>query len=179
MVAYTTSTYNTGWMPGDIKLAALSDTDDTDLVGSGELVTNGTFDTDTDWTKGAGWTISGGVASFSNPSGGALSQNVGTISAGTSVVVEMDSYLAEVLSVGFNGITPGLSPLTLMSSSGTKRVYSGVLSATKNNLSIVAIGGSTVQIDNISVKLADVDRSVNNNGLIVNGTITRTFVDEV
>lgn len=27
------------------------------------LVTNGTFDTDTAWTKGTGWTISGGVAS--------------------------------------------------------------------------------------------------------------------
>lgn len=27
------------------------------------IVTNGTFDTDTDWTKGAGWTISAGVAS--------------------------------------------------------------------------------------------------------------------
>ena len=27
-----------------------------------ELVTNGTFDTDSDWTKGSGWSISGGVA---------------------------------------------------------------------------------------------------------------------
>ena len=33
MVAYTTSTYNTGWMTGDIKGAFLSDTDNTDLVG--------------------------------------------------------------------------------------------------------------------------------------------------
>jgi hypothetical protein len=33
-------------------------------VGYGaELVTNGTFDTDSDWTKGTGWTISGGAAS--------------------------------------------------------------------------------------------------------------------
>jgi len=32
-------------------------------VGYGpELVTNGTFDTDSDWTKGTGWTISGGAA---------------------------------------------------------------------------------------------------------------------
>jgi hypothetical protein len=40
MVAYTTSTYNTGWMNGDIKGAFLSDTDDTDLVGSGESTTS-------------------------------------------------------------------------------------------------------------------------------------------
>jgi len=31
-----------------------------------ELVTNGTFDSDTDWTKAAGWTISGGTANFSS-----------------------------------------------------------------------------------------------------------------
>jgi hypothetical protein len=43
------STYNTGWLVGDTKLATLSDTDDTDVTGS-ELVTNGTFDTDlTGW----------------------------------------------------------------------------------------------------------------------------------
>ena len=41
-------------MNGDIKGAFLSDTDDTDLVGSGELVTNGTFDTDV-----SGWTAVG------------------------------------------------------------------------------------------------------------------------
>ena len=51
LVSRITSTYNTGWMNGDIKGAFLSDTDDTDLVGSGELVTNGTFDSDT-----SGWT---------------------------------------------------------------------------------------------------------------------------
>ena len=33
MVAYITSTYNTGWMNGGIKGAFLADTDDTDLVG--------------------------------------------------------------------------------------------------------------------------------------------------
>lgn len=49
MVAYTTSDYATGWMNGDIKLATLSDTDDTDVTGS-ELVINGTFDSDTSST---------------------------------------------------------------------------------------------------------------------------------
>ena len=34
-----------------------------------ELVTNGTFDTDSDWTKGTGWTISGGAAVSNNASG--------------------------------------------------------------------------------------------------------------
>ena len=57
-----TSSYNTGWMNGDIKLATLSDTDATNVTGS-ELVTNGTFDTDT-----TGWTAMTG-ASVSHSSG--------------------------------------------------------------------------------------------------------------
>jgi trimeric autotransporter adhesin len=46
-------------MNGDIKGAFLSDTDDTDLVGGVELVTNGTFDTDVSgWTGGSEATLS-------------------------------------------------------------------------------------------------------------------------
>ncbi|MCH7909826.1 MAG: hypothetical protein IIB38_09445, partial [Candidatus Hydrogenedentes bacterium] len=37
-------------------------------VESADLVTNGTFSTDTDWTKGAGWTIAAGVAIAGNSS---------------------------------------------------------------------------------------------------------------
>ena len=39
---YITSKYNTGWMPGDIKLATLSDTTVENIgVNSDELVENG------------------------------------------------------------------------------------------------------------------------------------------
>jgi hypothetical protein len=37
LLAVTTSTYNTGWMPGAIRGAFLADTDDADLVGDGAL----------------------------------------------------------------------------------------------------------------------------------------------
>jgi hypothetical protein len=47
------------------------------------LVINGTFDADTDWTKGTGWTISGGVAARSaTGSVSSLRQTTGTITAG-------------------------------------------------------------------------------------------------
>ena len=50
--AFITSSYNTGYMHGDIKGAFLSDTDIEDGV---ELVSNGTFNTNT-----TGWTMNGG-----------------------------------------------------------------------------------------------------------------------
>ena len=48
-------------------------------------ITNGTFATDTDWTKGAGWTIAAGVADAAGALNTALSQNSGvTLVAGKS-----------------------------------------------------------------------------------------------
>ena len=45
------------------------------LAGS-ELVSNGTFASDTAWTKGSGWTISGGYAKYAGNTIAALSQTV-------------------------------------------------------------------------------------------------------
>lgn len=45
-----------------------------------EFITNGTFAVDASWTKGSGWTISGGAAHCSG-SAGALSQNFGALIA--------------------------------------------------------------------------------------------------
>jgi len=61
IAAYITSTYNSGYMIGDIKTAALAETDTSDLVGN--LVTNGTFDSNT-----TGWSSSG-TATLSHQSG--------------------------------------------------------------------------------------------------------------
>ena len=47
------------------------------LVLGSELVTNGGFDTDTEWVKGTGWTIDGGVATFTNPNfASPITQNI-------------------------------------------------------------------------------------------------------
>ena len=79
IATYITSEYNTGWMPGDIKLATLSDTTvETIGVNSDELVTNPDFvDTNSDgaddWilsnaattsTSGTAVTITNGGADF-------------------------------------------------------------------------------------------------------------------
>ena len=43
-----------------------------------DLITNGGFSADSNWSKGAGWTISGGKANKATGSASAISQTVGT-----------------------------------------------------------------------------------------------------
>jgi hypothetical protein len=187
-VAKVTSTYNTGWMNGDIKGAFLSDTDDTDLVGSGELVTNGTFDTDT-----SGWTAGNATLSVVSNKLQIVSDGAGIAFAEQTLsgLTVGQTYLLEAT----GEITAGSSKafVTLYTGTGTfiANAISNVSAETTGTLTFVATqtsmrvrlqlltptgAGDTGLFDNISVKLADADRSVNNKGLIVNGTVTRSPV---
>jgi len=181
MVAYVTSSWNSGYQVGDIKGAFLSDTDDTDLVGSGELVTNGTFDTDTDWTKAANWTISGGQADAVNTSNGDIYQTITTV-VGKTYVLSCDlpstfTGITAVLQIRNSANTASIEYATLIGVSGSQSLT--FVATSTSYLARVYTTAASGSIDNISVKLADEDRSVNNNGLTVNGTVTRTPVDEV
>ena len=176
MVNYLTSTYNSGYMTGDIKGAWLSDTDTTNVVGT-ELVTNGTFDTLdlTGWTVGAG-TVSGtsGSAVFSVENG-MISQMVSGLTVGKAYVVTLDYNVDTGNSIRINAD----SVLRTIASTGAGS-YTLTIVPTVTNPTVYIYGyldsGETCYVDNISIKLADADRSVNNNGLQVNGTITKTAV---
>jgi trimeric autotransporter adhesin len=175
------STYNTGWMNGDIKGAFLSDTDDTDLVGA-ELVTNGTFDTDT-----TGWSnTSATIASVSGEL--QVSNQTGSPSATTQtvsglVVGKVYAVTATYSQTGTGGTAARVSFFGILSENNststpvTKTIYATATQTTAT-LSLQSFGTSSTisHFDNVSVKLADADRSVNNKGLIVNGTVTRTAV---
>ena len=64
---YITSKYNTGWMPGDIKLATLSDTTVENIgVNSDELVKNGEFSSNINESDGVGWDLVSGTQSISS-----------------------------------------------------------------------------------------------------------------
>ena len=185
MVAHVTSSWNSGYQNGDIKGAFLSDTDDTDLVGSGELVTNGDFSsTDVSaWTGDAASTISAPSGELVLENGDSTAAYAGyTVSTvvGKTYTYKVDLVSktggnARILIVGEKdtGATLGVGThsLTWVATSTTHTV---VVSNGNN----ITLGGSS-NWDNISVKLADEDRSVNSNGLVIEGTITRTFVDEV
>jgi hypothetical protein len=175
-VAKISSTYNTGWMNGDIKLATLSDTDDTDLVGT-ELVTNGTFDSDT-----SGWTTGGtGVLSYSS---GQMSVSSGTSDNGAAAqtisTVIGKTYVFEVTKsgdAGYIGVGSFLGDLSLGNSgTNTDAINRLVFKATSTTTYIRLVcrnAGNTTLFDNVSVRLAEPDRSVNGNGLQVFGTVTK------
>jgi trimeric autotransporter adhesin len=176
MVAYTTSDYATGWMNGDIKLATLSDTDDTDVTGT-ELVTN-TTDRD----------FSGALVNWAgtiSPVGG-----VGVLSDGTTVnatltVSGLTVGQRYVISFDIPSITTG-TPRMYIAGADTSGINystgSNSRSFTPSSTSITvvfyvngAVSGN-YQLDNISVRLAEEDRSVNANGLQVFGTVTKNPV---
>ncbi len=113
-------------------------------IGS-ELVTNGTFDTDTAWTKGAGWTIESGSAKI--------------VSAGTSGnLIQTFSttvgkwYILRWTYTGTGGlrVSSGGLPFT-EANAGTHTRYIRSDSAT-NSISFFTQYGATGTLDNVSIR---------------------------
>ena len=138
------------------------------------LITNGTFDTDSDWTKGTGWSISGGTA---NCIGGAGSLNL------TQVALEIGkrytvTYTVSNYSTGtIHPIMGGWTHGTYQSSNGTyTEVISNNHASANTTFYMQGKSGFVGSIDNVSVKeytSADMDVTrataatrVDENGLV-------------
>ena len=116
------------------------------LTLGSEAVTNGTFDTDTDWTKGTGWTISGGVASFvATGSQANLTQSCLTI--GKTYKISWDQTSSAGSLVIYVGITAPAGPV---SGSGNKSLI--VTASGNTTLYIQAQSTFTGTIDNFSIR---------------------------
>jgi hypothetical protein len=181
MVAGITSTFNSGWLCGDIKGAWLSSTSTTSLIGT-ELITNGTFDANI-----TGWTASSTpVATL------ALDTNRLKVTTGfayqTFPTVVGNTYIVSYTVTdggGFNqgGVYVGTTLngyeyfTTGAQNSGTY-VYQFIAQSTTTYIQLWAWNGSTTFAfyDNVSVRLADTDRTSNNKPLGVFGTIGRSVV---
>jgi hypothetical protein len=178
MVSYITNTYNTGWQVGDSRGAYLADSVAETVTASGELVLTPDFATDTNWTKTGTASISGGVANIPADNSG-IYQSVATVVGRTYVytatVVTANAFL--VFYVGLNGTGTQMLDSGSVTTTGAK-VYTFVAQSNTSFIRVhnFATGGVTAIIDNISVKLAESDRSVKNNGLVLNGTLTKTAV---
>ena len=132
-----------------------------------ELVVNGDFATDSDWTKEAGWTISGGKANFSGGSGNRnMSQAIGITNGKTyEIKYTVSSISAGAVSVRLGGMS-GISEVTAT----TTGVFSGFITANSSangNVQIEDNDNNFVgSIDNVSVKEVgqfSLDETTNNN----------------
>jgi len=173
-VAYITSDYNTGYMVGDIKLAALSDTDDTDVVGS-ELVTT------LDFTN----FITDDATVLAIEANGDLTVNNGnTVSNTFATSPALPFILGEKYTACIEGTGSGAGVGFYAGTEGGPNGYlfsrsiTFTANVTSGAIRLFRYSGhtGTGTLTGISIRLADTDRSVNANGLAVHGTITKTAV---
>ena len=186
MSNYITSDYNTGWMHGDCKGAFLSDTDATNVTAGSNYVTNGTFDTDSDWIKYNNttvWTISGGTASMSATASylPLYQYNLG-LTAGKRYVASVDvTAITGQLKFDTSNSTGGGidgNDGVIISTTGT-HTFIFTADSTQDGIGIARepTYTSSCTIDNITIyELQEQDRSVNNKGLQVFGTVTKSAV---
>jgi len=188
LVAYLTTSYNTGWMHGDIKGAWLSDTSTASVTGT-ELITNGNFSTSdlSAWTTIDGGTavITGGLLKLTDTSNAFVYASAPfTTVVGKQYVVTFDIVNNGNNTANYNYVRIGNSHNSTAlhdTNYGTAYgKYQVTITATATTTYITLINGLSNGLfgywDNVSARLAEPDRSVNNNGLAVYGTITKTAV---
>lgn len=123
-----------------------------------EMVTNGGFAADTDWTKGTGWTIAGGVASINSVGTAALAQNISMVANvwyRCSYTVQNRTSGQVVLLFGSdNGFTIDRA------ANGTYIETSRRAATGNGAISIYSDGGAVLDVDNVSVKPISVLQSL-------------------
>jgi hypothetical protein len=192
MVAYIASDYNTGWMHGDIKGAFLSDTDATNVTGT-ELHPNGNSDfssTDVSYISNTAsgtatvtsgqLVLSGGTSSYSDHI-----LTVSNLEVGAQYIITID-YVSKSAGAGSIGFYVNGSYLPEVNdgygyvgrSTGQSYSFYFTTQFSSRTIDLVTGGGTseTHTFDNWSIKKVEPDRSVNNKGLQVFGTIAKSAV---
>lgn len=168
MLASVTSNFSSGWMPGDIKGAYLSSTDDTDLVESNHF--NEEFSSVGDWVLGDNAMITAGALVYAGGSGATDSYLSGGFptNAQCAVTFTVSNYASGNVKVRPASVsTEG----TNVSADGT---YTQIVVSSSNDALVVDVTEDFVgEITAISVLECDPDRSLNRKGLLVMGAIAR------
>jgi hypothetical protein len=113
-----------------------------------DLVTNGTFDTDSDWNKGTGWTISGGTANCDNSPGSIIRQNNAVpLNTKLYVSLEVTNYVSGTFQVKFAPVAYDLN----VTKNGIYTLVTDGDNSVNGDIQLVSQGfiGS---VDNISVR---------------------------
>jgi hypothetical protein len=185
MVAHIRPEYNSGWMHGNCKGAFLSDTDATNVTGS-ELIPNpgnGNFTSTTDWqAKSSGGTVSvtGGNLRV-NCSGNYHGVEVNTSNLPTLISGKQYVMTVDVAAVSAGTIRFGVVSGATYDGIGGDGIFSITFTSNGNMESIfidTGTYGSSMyfELNSVNLREAEPDRSVNDNGLQVFGTITKSAV---
>ena len=122
-----------------------------------ELVTNGDFVTDSDWSKGANWTISGGTANSDGVNATSNFSQVVTSFSGKTFLVEGS---ASNVSQGFAYISLGGTDLQIVVNSNGSFKHYVTISSGNSTLFISARNNFIGSIDNVSIKEVGQDWSL-------------------
>ena len=143
---------------------------------SDNLVLNGTFESDTEWTKGTGWTIGSGVASSDGTQTAdslLTTATVPTTVTGENYVVsfEITAYTTGNVALQFDG-------LEVIADKAATGVYFASVTAsdTTGTIDIVADLNFVGSVDNITLYPATPDNSVNANNLEIHGQLIKALV---
>ncbi len=117
---------------------------DFEQIGS-ELVTNGGFDNDSEWTKGLGWSIADGKATVTNSTTESIYQNILDTSKIYKTTFEITDITSGSLRIGI-----GINFSDYFTETGTYTYYGKP--TTDGLLRINPSSGTNASIDNVSVK---------------------------
>ena len=192
-VAFITSSFNSGYMHGDIKGAFLSDTDDTNVTGTELLANPGpSFSNTNNWYLDASNQTSGTIATLTVSSGRLVFTHSDTNSYWDGFGASFTCTVGEVYVVRFDIHSVTSMNLLRISNSASQHddqiqvsgsnvagVHAHTFTATATTMYLhwnaYATAG-TMQLNSVSVRIAEEDRSVNNKGLQVFGTINKNPV---
>ena len=125
-------------------------------ITSGELVTNGDFDTNSDWTNDAGtnWTISGGKASVSNTGNIRYFQQSGVLGNPSVNKKYLITWTISGLTQGAIGVNVGgYITTTMQTLNGTYQEEITPTNASSNTILYLQSSANTIgSVDNVSAK---------------------------
>ena len=181
------STHNTGWMKGNCRLAACSSTDTTDATAT-NLITNGTFDSNTTGWSASSSTISSenGKLKIATDNQGSAYQTVTTVAYQPYVLtfdIPTDGNSSAWVKIGTSGANSvellNANPISESNYSHRLAGFNFVATSTSTTISFVVSSsgsGKTLYVDNVVLQPGEKDHSVWQNNLAIRGTVPKSPV---
>ena len=116
-----------------------------------ELVTNGNFATDSDWSKGTGWSIANGNASYDG-SGTGYQYILQSITTTSGSIYKINFDVLSSTGTNLNIVDFGAVRLNQTHLNQGNYTFYAEADSTSENVIIYANGTDTFSIDNVSVK---------------------------